>query len=104
MNTKVFYSITKCDNPEIQRKGVGYRCGDDLLTPAISKKGEPYIWVRSDACKNVRPVAGTTDCFKGIFQEIWYKEVEQFAADGTSTGFEKVLTDSDYYIWYRVLD
>lgn len=68
--TKVIYSVTKLGKFENKISGVGYITDTDLLVPALSKLGKPYIRVFEDCIKNCHEVAGKEKEFRGTHYEI----------------------------------
>ncbi len=95
---KVVFSVIKAGKNEKRMSGVGYITETDLLIPAISQKGKPYIRVFEDCikcCSNK-----IHDEYKGTFYEI--REVEFETRNGS--GYETREIEITYYIWFKLAD
>ena len=86
---KVVYSVCKVNRDE-KLKGIGYVSEGNLLIPAISKNGKPYIRVFEDVTDKCRPSVNSDGEYKGyttvayqndnndyieILYSIWFKYV-----------------------------
>lgn len=80
--------------------GVGYITETDLLIPALSKNGKPYIRVFEDCIKHCHKIVNEADEYKGTFWEL--REVEFEVRNGS--GYEKREIEITYYIWYKLAD
>lgn len=101
---KVVFSVIKGGKSENKLTGVGYITDTELLVPAISRNGKPYIRVFEDAIERCKPLSGKTDEFKGTITEYHNIDVEKFTSSGASTGYETKEVEITYYIWFKYAD
>lgn len=95
---KVIYSITKVRNEE-KLKGVGYLSDSgDLLVPAISSKGKPYIKVFEEAAKKC-PQNPETGEHKG-YMSIPYQDVPIFVPKDNNYKIVDYI-EVDYHLWFK---
>lgn len=73
---KVVFSISKVNKDE-KLTGVGYLVNGNLLIPATSSKGNPYIRVFEDVTETCKPILKATNEFKG-YVTIAYENVHVF--------------------------
>lgn len=106
---KVVYSVSKVNRDE-KLKGVGYLTEGNLLIPATSQKGKSYIRVFEGVTEKCKPVAGTTNEFKGYVDVIFtnvpvFKSVDH-DTDETKEGSYEVIDqiETTYYIWFKYVD
>ncbi len=97
---KVVFSVIKAGRNEKRMSGVGYITETDLLIPAISQKGKPYIRVFEDCIKYCHKIAKEHDEYKGTFYEL--REVEFETRNGS--GYETREVEITYYIWFKLAD
>ena len=62
---KVVFSVIKAGKNENRMSGVGYITDTDLLIPALSKNGKPYIRVFEDCIRNCHKVPNENNEYKG---------------------------------------
>ena len=106
---KVVFSVSRKNRDE-KLKGIGYLVEGNLLIPATSSKGKPYIRVFEDITEQCKPVSEDSTEFKGYIDVI-YTDVPVFKSvdhdsDETKEGSYEVLESVTvtYYIWFRHLD
>ncbi len=97
---KVVFSVIKAGRNENRMSGVGYITETDLLIPALSKNGKPYIRVFEDCIKHCHKIANENNEYKGTFWEL--REIEFETRNGS--GYEKREVEITYYIWYKLAD
>ena len=97
---KVVFSVIKAGGYENKMSGVGYITDEDLLIPAISKNGKPYIRVFQDCIRYCHKIANENEEYKGTFYEL--REIEFEVRNGS--GYEKREVEITYYIWYKLAD
>ncbi len=97
---KVVFSVIRAGRNENRMSGVGYITETDLLIPAISKNGKPYIRIFEDCIKHCHKIANENNEYKGTFYEL--REIEFETRNGS--GYEKREVEITYYIWYKLED
>ena len=104
---KVVFTIRK-SRSDNKLSGVGYLTDGNLLVPALSSKGKPYIRVFEDVTEKCKPISENE--FKGymgvIFTEIpVFKSVDHDNDENKDGSYE--ILDSvtvTYYIWFKYID
>ena len=91
---KVTFSIRKRNGDKIT--GVGYITDEDMLIPALSKTGKPYIRVIEDCVKSCHKT--DEDIYQGYHE--FFMECDLTDDNGKITTRELPIT---YYIWYKIL-
>lgn len=98
---KVVYSITKVNKDE-KIKGVGYLVEGNLLIPAISSKGKPYIRTFEDVAEHCRPIKDAPKEFKGYLTVI-YENL--YVYDERRERYDTLdRVETTYFIWYKLID
>lgn len=97
---KVVYSISKVNKDE-KFKGVGYLIEGNLLIPATSSKGNPYIRVFEDVAKKCRKVGDTENEFKG-YVTIAYENVNIYNKEKNCYDTLDYI-ETTYFIWYKLV-
>lgn len=97
---KVVYSISKVNKDE-KLKGVGYLVDGNLLIPATSSKGNPYIRVFEDVSEKCKPVLNEKDEFKGYIS-IAYENIQVFNKEKNHYDTLDYI-ETTYFIWYKYI-
>ena len=87
---KVVYSVAKVNRDE-KWTGIGYLSEGNLLIPAVSRKGKPYIRVFEDVTKSCHPSLHSENEYKG-YVTVAYENDEQ--------GY----LETDYSIWFKFVN
>lgn len=98
---KVVYSITKVNKDE-KMKGVGYLIDNDLLVPAISAKGNPYIRVFEDVTSKCHKAVNAENEYKG-YMTIGYKDIQVFNEEKNRYDTLEYV-ETTYFVWYKFID
>lgn len=93
---KVVFSVTKLGSQQAKTTGVGYVSETDLIIPAVSKNGKPYIRVFEDCVKISRKVNGKDDEFKANVYEIHEVEIQT-----TKNNYTTREIEVEYQIWFK---
>lgn len=103
---KVVYSISKVNRDE-KLKGVGYLFEGNLLIPALSSKGKPYIRIFEGVTDQCKAVFGKTNEFKG-YVDVIYTDVPAFKStdhdnDENKEGSYEIIDTIEvtYYVWFK---
>ena len=98
---KVVYSISKVNKDE-NLKGVGYLIDGNLLIPATSSKGNPYIRVFEDVADKCKPVKDSDTEFKG-YVTVSYENVHVYNKE--KQNYDTLdYVETTYYIWFKFID
>jgi len=106
---KVVYSITKVNKDE-KIKGVGYLVDGNLLIPAISSKGKPYIRIFEDVVEHCKPTHDAPKEFKGYVPVIYtnvpvFKSIDHDSDEEKEGSYEIIeQIETTYFIWYKLID
>ena len=95
--TKVVFSITKLGKYENKISGVGYITDTDLVVPALSKNGKPYIRVFEDCIKSCHLITGREDEYKGL-----YYEIVKVPLDTGKNNYDFREIEVNYSIWFKL--
>ena len=87
---KVVFSVSKVNRDE-KFKGIGYLSEGNLLIPAISKNGKPYIRVFEDVTKS---------CHSSLHSEDEYKGYVTVAYENDEKGY----IETDYSVWFKFVN
>ena len=98
---KVVFSVTKVNKDE-KLKGVGYLVEGNLLIPATSSKGNPYIRVFEDVVKTCKASPNSETEFKG-YVDVAYQNINVYNKE-TKAYDTLDYVETTYYIWYKVID
>ncbi|MCM1220793.1 MAG: hypothetical protein NC548_40510 [Lachnospiraceae bacterium] len=97
---KVVYSVSKV-NSDKKLKGLGYLVDSDLLIPAISSKGNPYIRIIDEVTKHCHPVDKEKTEFKG-YVTLAYENIHVFNKE--KDRYETLdYVETTYYVWYKLV-
>lgn len=95
---KVVYSIKKVNRDE-RIKGIGYLADGNLLIPAKSGKGIPYIRVFDDVSKHCVAIPEAENEYKG-FVTVAYSDVHVY--DKQKDNYKMLdYVETTYYVWYK---
>ena len=73
---KVVFSVIRAGKNENRMSGIGYITETDLLIPAISKNGKPYIRVFEDYLRYCHKIPNENEEYKGTIYEFHAVEFE----------------------------
>lgn len=97
---KVIYSVFKV-NRDKKLKGVGYLVEGNLLIPATSSKGNPYIRVFEDVTKQCHPIDKDKTEYKG-YVTLAYENVNIFNKE--KDRYETLdYVETTFYVWFKLL-
>jgi hypothetical protein len=97
---KVIYSVSKV-NRDKKLKGVGYLVEGNLLIPAASSKGNPYIRIFEDVTKQCRASVTKPDEYKG-YVTLAFENVNIFNKE--KDRYELLdYVETTYYVWFKLL-
>ena len=97
---KVVFSVIKAGKNENRMSGIGYITETDLLMPAISKNGKPYIRVFEDCLRYCHKIPNENEEYKGTIYV--FHEVEFETRNGS--GYETREVEITYFIWYKLAE
>jgi hypothetical protein len=98
---KVVFSVSKV-NKDDKLTGVGYLADGNLIVPAMSGKGKPYIRVFEGVTEKCHLISGTTDEYKG-YMTVGYSNVHIFNKKANSYDLLGYI-EVDYCVWYKLVD
>ena len=87
---KVVYSVSKVNRDE-KLKGIGYVSEGNLLIPAISKTGKPYIRVFEDITDKCRPSVNSSGEYKGYITLAYQTDNNDYI-------------EIDYSVWFKYVN
>ena len=98
---KVVYSVSKV-NSDKKLKGLGYLVEDNLLIPATSSKGNPYIRVFENVTKHCHPVGKDKTENKG-YVTLAYENINVFNKE--KDRYELLdYVETTFYVWFKLVD
>lgn len=106
---KVYFSASKTRKDE-KLSGIGYLVEGNLLIPAISSKGKPYIRIFEDVAEQCKPISDKKNEFKGyidvIFTEVPVFKSVDHDSDEIKEGSYEILDSVTvtYNIWFKYTD
>lgn len=87
---KVVYSVSKVNRNE-KLKGIGYVSEGNLLIPAVSKTGKPYIRVFEDITDKCRPSVNANGEYKGYITMAYQNDNNDYI-------------EIDYSVWFKYVN
>lgn len=95
---KVFFAIRKAKSDE-KLSGVGYLSEGDLLIPALSSKGKPYIRVFEDVAEKCLLIPDKENEYKGQITVI-FTDVPVYVPK--TDDYDTIdYWETTYYVWYK---
>jgi hypothetical protein len=98
---KVVFSISKV-NRDDKLTGVGYLSEGNLLIPAISKQGKPYIRIFEAVTERCHQVINTVNEFKGYIT-VAFSNVPVYNAKDENYDVVDYI-EVDYSVWFKYVD
>lgn len=99
---KVVYSVSKVNHRDEKMTGVGYLAEGNLLIPAISSKGNPYIRVFENVADKCKPIGQNATEFKGYIT-VAYTDVAVKREKDDSKDVVDYL-EIEYSVWFKYVD
>lgn len=100
---KVVYSVSKVNHRDEKLTGIGYLADGNLLIPAISSKGKPYIRIFENVEERCNPntLQNATE-FKGYIT-VAYTDVPVQRDNSESKDILDYI-EVEYSVWYKYVD
>lgn len=98
---KVVYSVSKVNHRDEKMKGVGYIAEGNLIFPAISAKGNPYIRIFEDVASKCKPFTQDSTEFKGYIT-VAYTDVPVQRKDESKEVVDYI--EVEYSVWFKYVD
>jgi hypothetical protein len=98
---KVVFSISKV-NRDDKLTGVGYLSEGNLLIPALSKQGKPYIRIFEAVTERCHQVANAVNEFKGYIT-MAFSNVPVYNAKDENYDVVDYI-EVDYSVWFKYVD
>ncbi len=97
---KVVYSVSKV-NSDMKLKGLGYLVEDNLLIPATSSKGNPYIRIFEDVTKHCHSVNKEKTEYKG-YVTLAYENINVYNKE--KDRYELLdYVETTFYVWFKLV-
>ena len=99
---KVVYSVSKVNHRDEKMKGIGFLAEGNLMIPAISKSGKPYIKVFEGVLDRCKLISDTSNEFKGYIT-VAYTDVPVYREKTDNHDIVDYI-EIEYSVWFKYVD